>query len=250
MEKIKVVIVEDEFVIAEDIRFQLEQSGYEVVAIFDTGESALPYLISESFDALLVDIHLAGKLSGIELVKAIRETLKVPVIYITANSDATTYARARETRPQAFLVKPFSTANLLSAIDLALYHFSSDSTPDTIGRPEARNLEPEPFTIHDCLFIRTVGKYKKVCCDDILFIEAAGSYVNIQTKQERYTLAQNLSHFQKRTTLPNLIRIHRSYMINLNHVDSFEDSFIYIKDHKLPLSENFKGEFMTKLRLF
>jgi DNA-binding LytR/AlgR family response regulator len=95
--------------------------------------------------------------------------------------------------------------------------------------------------------VRTNGKYKKVSSDDLLFVEAAGSYVHIQTRAERHTLSQNLTHFQNKTPLPNLIRIHRSYMVNVTHVDSFEDSFVFIQNHKLPLSENFKAEFLARI---
>lgn len=248
MEKIKVVIIEDEFVIAEDIQVHLESYGYEVLAAFDRAEKALPFILQNVPDILLVDIQLAGIMDGISLVQEIQAKRSLPIIYITANSDTITYERARNTRPHAFLVKPFSPANLLSAVDLALHHFSTLTSPETIERPVVKEYRTQPFEVNGCLFIRTNGKYKKVCCSDMLFIEAAGSYVHVQTKQDRFTLAQNLSSFQKKTSLPNLMRIHRSYVVNMNQIDSFEESFVYVNNHKLPLSENFKEEFMTKVR--
>lgn len=248
MERIRVIIIEDEFVIAEDIQSHLQLSGYDVLAIFDRAEKALPAILQNPPDILLVDIQLAGSMDGISLVQEVQSKLPLPIIYITANSDAATYGRARNTRPHAFLIKPFSPANLVAAIDLALDHFSNQTSPETIERPVVKEYNTQPFEVNGCLFIRTNGKYKKVCCSDMLFIEAAGSYVHVQTRQERFTLAQNLSHFQRKTSLPNLMRIHRSYVVNMNQIDSFEDSFVYINNHKLPLSENFKEEFMTKVR--
>jgi DNA-binding LytR/AlgR family response regulator len=248
MEKIRTVVVEDEFVIAEDIQSRLGLAGYEVIGAFDRAEAALPFIVQNKPDIILVDIQLAGIQDGIHLVEEVRKNFSLPVIYITANSDIVTYERAKNTRPHAFLVKPFTPANLLAAIDLALYHFSNQTSPDQIERAEAKGHEVHPFAINNCLFIRTNGKYKKVSCEDMLFVEAAGSYVHIQTKNERFTLSQNLSHFQKSAPLPNLARIHRSYMINIDRVDSFEESFVYIKDHKLPLSENYRAEFLSKVR--
>ena len=70
------------------------------------------------------------------------------------------------------------------------------------------------------------GRFKKVRCEDILFAEASGSYTNIQTPEQRFTVAQNLSQFERKADLLNLIRIHRSYVVNINKVDSFEDSSI------------------------
>lgn len=248
MEKIRIVIIEDEFVIAEDIQSYLHLSGYEVIGKFDQAEHAIPFILLNKPDILLVDIQLASKMNGIKLVKEVQASLSIPIVYITANSDPVTYEQAKSTKPHAFLIKPFSSANLLAAVDLALYHFSNETTPDHIERPMTREYETSPFEVNGCLFIRTHGKYKKIQCDDMLFIEAAGSYVHVQTKHERFTLSQNLSHFHKRTPLPNLTRIHRSYIVNMNHVDSFEDSFVYIRDHKLPISENFKVDFLNRVR--
>jgi DNA-binding LytR/AlgR family response regulator len=248
MGKVKVVIIEDEFVIAEDIQTHLHLSGYEVSGIFDHAEKALTFVLQNRPDLLLVDIKLAGPMNGIALVKEVKASLSIPVVYITANSDQATYEQAKSTRPHAFLIKPFSSANLLASVDLALYHFSNETTPDHIERPVAKEYETAPFEVNGSLFIRTNGKYKKIHCEDMLYIEADGSYVHIQTKQERFTLSQNLSHFHKKTPLPNLARIHRSYIVNMNHVDSFEDSFVYIKDQKFPISENFREEFLTRIR--
>lgn len=246
-EKIKIVIVEDEFVIAEDIRAHLEGAGYDVVDIFDTAEAALPVIIATSPDIVLVDIHLSGKMNGIEMVERLQSKINLPIAFITANSDAATYERARNTLPHAFLIKPFTTANLLAAVDLALYHFSAETTPVGIERPEEAERPDGQFMVNQCLFVRTNGKYRKICGNDLLFIEAAGSYVHIQTRTERYTLSQNLTQFQKKTPLHNLVRIHRSYIVNVDHVDSFEDSSVFIQNHKLPLSENFKSEFLAHI---
>lgn len=248
MEKIRAVVIEDEFVIAEDIQTRLQLAGYEVIGTFDRAETASPFIMQSKPDIVLVDIQLAGAQNGIQLVEEVQGKVLLPVIYITANSDAVTYERAKSTKPHAFLVKPFTPANLLTAVDLALYHFSTGTSPQRIERWVVTEEHVQPFAIHNCLFIRTNGKYKKLKCEDMLFVEAAGSYVHIQAKGERFTLSQNLSHFQRSTTLPDLVRIHRSYMININQVDSFEESFVYIKDHKLPLSDNYRADFMAKVR--
>ncbi len=246
-EKINIVIVEDEFVIAEDIRARLEVAGYHVVNTFDRAEAALPFILDNIPDILLVDINLQGKKDGIELVEALQLKVNLPVAFITANSDAATYDRAKKTHPHAFLVKPFTTSNLLAAVDLALYHFSVETTPSQIERPVERDHPEGQFLVNQCLFVRTNGKYKKICNNDILFIEAGGSYLHIQTRTERHTLSQNLTHFQKKTPLPNLVRIHRSYIVNVDHVDSFEDSYLFIQNHKLPLSDNFKTDFLARI---
>jgi DNA-binding LytR/AlgR family response regulator len=247
MDKIKVVIIEDEFFIAEDIRTKLEQSGYEVAGVFDSGESALLFIVKEHPDVLLVDIKLSGKTDGIELMAQVQSEMKLPFIYITANSDTVTYQKAKATNPSAFLVKPFNPANLLSAIDLALYHFSNGSSPESIERVNAHEYQDVEFLVNQNLFIRSNGKFRKLKQDDILFVEAAGSYLHIQSRQDRFTLSQNLSQFQRKTPLPNLVRIHRSYLVNVSHVDSFEESHVFVEKHKLPLGESYRADFLARI---
>jgi DNA-binding response OmpR family regulator len=138
MEGIEIVIVEDEFVIAEDINTRLGQNGYNVLAVFDRAETALPFILEKRPDLIVVDIRLNGPMDGIEMVERVQREFKTPVIYITANSDAATYGRAKRTHPHAFLIKPFTPANLLAVVDLALYNFSSEQSPESIQR----NIEP------------------------------------------------------------------------------------------------------------
>lgn len=247
MERIRIVIIEDEFVIAEDLRERLEESGYSVIHVFDRAEPALGYILHELPDLLLVDIRLSTAMTGIDLVDRIKATHNIPVVYITANSDEDTFAKARNTRPQAFLVKPFTTANLLAAIDLALFHFSEQSENNAQDYSHHASAPSSAFSLNRCLFVRTQNRYKKICADDILFIEADGSYVRICTKQEHYTLAQNLTSFHRKNPLPGLLRIHRSYIVNLMRVDGFDDATVSLGDHKLPMSDAYRAEFMTRI---
>jgi DNA-binding LytR/AlgR family response regulator len=249
MEKPAILILEDEFVIAEDIRTCLEKNDYNVAGVFDKGESVLDFVKDgTTVDLMLVDIKLAGALDGIQTVQRLQSRMLVPIVFITANSDHETYARAKNTRPHAFLIKPFTHANLLATVDLALYNFFMGSEAKKIERPPVE-VDAKDVLINQYLFVRSNNRYRKIHCDDILFAEAAGSYVHVQTADQRYILSQNLTHFQKKSPLPNFLRIHRSYIINLNKVDSFEESHVYIASHKLPLSDTHRADFLRKVHL-
>lgn len=245
MTAISIAIVEDEFLIAEDIRSLLSDHAYKIIGPFVSAEDALPAMLSEPPDLLLADIRLTGKMTGIELVEKLKLNFPLPVIYITANSDSETYAKAKLTFPNAFLVKPFTHSNLLAAMDLALFNYSQNKVPDRIGRQHPCG-EYQAY-IHKCLFIRVNGRHKKICPDNILFVEASGSYVNVQTDKDRYVLSQNLNTFISKTPLDCLVRVHRSYIVNVDKVDSFDDSSLMIMNHKLPISETYKGEFLSKV---
>ncbi len=246
MAPISITIVEDEFMIAEDIKSLLLDHEYQLIDVFSKAEDALPSILGNPPDLLLVDIRLSGKMSGIELVKNVKLKFSIPVIYITANSDTDTYTKAKLTSPNAFLIKPFTHSNLLAAVDLALYNFAQNRTPDHISR-SVDGEQPYSTYINKCLFIRVNGKHKKVCSENILFVEANGSYVSVQTDAERYVLSQNLNNFLIKTPLRQLVRIHRSYVINIDRVDSFDESSVLVLNHKLPISETYRAEFLSKI---
>jgi len=121
-----VFIVEDESIVANDIRDALQHLGYEVMGIAKSGEIALEKIGEAKPDLILMDIHLAGKMDGIETAGKIRETYHIPVVYLTANSDTPVLDRAKATEPYGYILKPFSDQDLKSTIEIALHKFRTD----------------------------------------------------------------------------------------------------------------------------
>lgn len=117
----KILIVEDEGIIARDIRQQLGELGYEVVGDTPTGEDAIVLAGQLKPDLVLMDIHLAGKLDGIESAQAIRKQYGTPVVFLTAFAGAETLERAKLTEPFGYIIKPFDERYLHTVIEMALY---------------------------------------------------------------------------------------------------------------------------------
>jgi len=130
MKKIKVGIVEDEMIIAETISLALTKLGYLPTKPAFSYESAISMLESEKPDIVLLDINLNDELDGIDLAHYININYSLPIIFLTANSDRNTIERSKQTRPNAFLVKPFSNEDLFSAIEIALFNHEMN-TEDT-----------------------------------------------------------------------------------------------------------------------
>jgi two-component system cell cycle sensor histidine kinase/response regulator CckA len=116
-----ILIVEDEGLIADDIRRRLERLGYTVPAIASSGEEALRLARSESFDLVLMDIRLHGAMDGIAAAEQIRRELAAPVVYLTAHADQDTVSRAARTEPFGYILKPIAEGNLRSTVQIALY---------------------------------------------------------------------------------------------------------------------------------
>jgi CheY-like chemotaxis protein len=118
-EKIKILLVEDEFFIAQLLQMNLELSGYEVCAPVSTGEEAIESVAQERPDVVLMDIRLAGALNGIEAAQKIDARYAVPIIFMTGYSDEETVKQAQELRPLAILTKPVGPPEIMAVIDAA-----------------------------------------------------------------------------------------------------------------------------------
>ncbi|MGB2957779.1 MAG: PAS domain S-box protein [Bacteroidota bacterium] len=123
----RILIAEDEQIVAADIRERLTKLGYSVPAVAASGEDAVALATEIKPDLLLIDIVLQGSVDGIEAVKRIRAQLDVPVIYLTAYADQGTVHRAKETEPLGYLLKPFDERELRFAIEMALHKHQADA---------------------------------------------------------------------------------------------------------------------------
>ena len=120
MDKIRILIVEDEVIVAMTIEDSLVNRGYEVIGTVDNGYSAIELAGKENPDIILMDIRLNGDLDGIETVERINEKMDIPVIFLTAHSDEETLSRVLRTKPYSFLIKPFREKELYANIETAI----------------------------------------------------------------------------------------------------------------------------------
>ncbi|HEX2531265.1 MAG TPA: EAL domain-containing protein [Burkholderiaceae bacterium] len=117
----KILIVEDEAIVALDLAAQLEEMGYEVCGTADNGMDAIAYAWDMRPDLILMDIVIKGELDGVDIARHINNGMKIPVIFLTAYSDIQTVERAAATAPYGYLTKPFQARELRAAIEVALY---------------------------------------------------------------------------------------------------------------------------------
>ena len=121
MAKSKIMIVEDEWITADDIRMSLQSLGYTVTSMSSSGEEAIQKAEEDRPDLVLMDIVLKGEMDGIEAASQIRSCYDIPIIYLTAYTDQKILERARITEPFGYIVKPFVNEDLKIAIEIALY---------------------------------------------------------------------------------------------------------------------------------
>ncbi len=121
MARLRILVVEDEAIVAESIKACLEEQGHEIPAVLASGEEAVERFAGLAPDLAVMDIRLAGRMDGIEAAAKMQATAALPVIFLTAYADRATLERAREVQPAAYLVKPFSEHELKAAIEMAAH---------------------------------------------------------------------------------------------------------------------------------
>ncbi|MBU4259376.1 MAG: response regulator, partial [Desulfobacteraceae bacterium] len=121
MSDTRILVVEDEGIIAKDIKNILSFLGYSVIGIASSGEEAIEKAMEMHPDLVLMDIVLEGDMDGVKAAEHIRDRFDIPVVYLTAYSDDTTLQRAKITEPYGYILKPFQERELYTTIEMALY---------------------------------------------------------------------------------------------------------------------------------
>lgn len=232
----KILIVEDEMIIATNMSLQLTTLGYEVTGIMLKGEDALVHIKHNTPNLILLDIHLKGRLDGIETAQILQQDYNIPIVFVTANSDDAHFNKAKTINPYGFIAKPYKKQDLQRTIELALNRFNSENEPEL--EHDAESIAP--FILSDCIFVRHQDKMVKVQIADILYIEAERNYSRIHSKNKEYLLVVTLKDLEDKLPNNHFIRIHRSFIVNLSQIDEIATSHIVISKKAIPISAESK----------
>jgi len=242
---IKILVVEDEMIIAAKISLQLASLGYEVDGILPRGEEAILHVKENNVDIILLDINLKGNIDGIETARQIQLQSNIPIIYLTANEDEATFNRAKTTRPAGFISKPFKQLDLQRAIELAICRMGELETKNII---ENIAIPDVPVILNDRIFVRSREKMLKILIADILYIEADRNYSRIFMQNKEILLSITLKTIEDKLTGRLFVRIHRSYLINLAHLDEVANDHVIIAQKVVPLSANLKEHLLERIQ--
>lgn len=241
---IRILIVEDDMITAADIALQLTKLGYEVIGIAARSQEALAYMENQPPDLIIVDIQLKGAVDGIELSATIRQQLDLPIIFLTANADEPTFERAKKVKPVAFISKPFKKLDLRHAVALA-----ADQIRESQGEQNDIDQTQEPsFILEDRIFTKEKDRLVKIMIEEILYIEAQRSYSRIFTTDKEFFLSISLGKLLEKIEADFLIRIHRSYIINLSKIEAIEDKQVFIGKKAIPLGQSYRDDFLNRIK--
>ncbi|MCA1745511.1 MAG: response regulator, partial [Bacteroidales bacterium] len=189
--KVRIMVVEDEMIIAAKVGMFLTELGYEVSAILPGAEDALAHVARSSPDIALLDIQLQGDMDGIALAQELRNKYQLPVIFLTANADDATFERAKAARPFAFLQKPFRKTELQRILELAIARMAGQHDVT-----DPKQIPDDGFCLDDRIFVRHNDKMVKIMFADILHVAADRSYCQIVTTDKEYLLTMPMKRLE------------------------------------------------------
>lgn len=239
--KYKVLIVDDEEPARDLLKTYAEKiDEVEIVAVLNNALDAKRVINNEAIDILLSDIQM-DDLTGIDLVK----TLKNPPITIFTTAYSEYALEGFDLDVADYLVKPISFQRFCKSIDKAIeliqyQHFIKDqSIKSASSIPEKK---PSSY-----FFVKTNRKMVKVTYEEILFVESYGEYVKIYTQNDVILALQKTSFMEEMLPSEDFIRIHRSNIINVNHISEIDGNTVVIEQHRLTVSKRMKEQFMKMI---
>jgi len=240
MSKVKIVVVEDEIVIADNICEILTDLGYDVAEPAISYSEALEIINEHKPDLAIIDINLRGKKDGIDIAQTLKSDYGFPYIFLTSNTDKKTIERAKKVTPSAYLVKPFSKDELYTAIEIAISNFEKKTVETDLN---------DITTLNQSLFVKQNKLFIKVKFEDILYIKSDHVYVEIFSKDnQKFLVRGSLNDYISKLD-NNFVRIHRGHIINLKHITVIDQDYVKIANQQVPIGKNYREGLLQRINV-
>ncbi len=237
---IKIGIVEDELLIAEKIKTILTNIGYNICEPVTNFDDAIDMIHAEKPDMLLLDINIDGKKDGIDIASYVNEKFELPFIFLTANSDAASIQRAKEVKPLAYLVKPFTKDELYTSIEIAFNNYSQLKNTGTEKTVSSKQK--------DFIFIRDSHRFIKIMFDDIVYIESQENYVKVFTTDKKNAIVRStFNDFLSQLPSQKFTRTHRSFAVQFGLIEKIDPTEVAAYGFKIPVSNTYRKELYSLL---
>ena len=223
---LKILIVEDELLIAEMLKETLFDLGYEILAIATNFAATFDYLEKmPEINFVFLDINLGKGQNGFAIAEKLNTDFQIPFLFLTSYSESSTIQVAINLKPQGYLIKPFTKSDLF--ITLELYKAKYFDEGKTI------ELKDGHFSL----------KLKHV---DILWIKSENIYIEIKTIDKLHVIRTSIEKFMEKLNDDDFIKIHRSYAVNLQHIKAVNRVHIIVQNEKLPISRMHHDELVKR----
>lgn len=229
MRNLKILVVEDEVLIAEDIADTLKLFGVEKIELAHDKKSALHLITEFNPDVVLLDIRMESETTGLQLGDELNKK-NISFIYITSHSDMAMVTEIVKTKPFAYLSKPLKKADLLANLLLFNERIYNNTT------------EQNQITIKDN------GTTFLLNTNEIKYIKSEGNYITVYSENETFVFRKNIESIFTEINDDKFYKPHRSYIVNLAKIKSYSKKEILIDDVEVPISRLLLNDFLDAVK--
>jgi len=222
---LKIIIIEDDPIIAFDLKSVVQASGNQVIAVYHS-YSEIESVNFTDIDLALLDINLNDSKDGIDIGLILKKKFRIPCIFITSYYDQKTIERAKVVAPLAYILKPYEEQDILVNLELS--------------KMKIQTYKTAKDSIIDTFLVKSGGSKVRVNTNDILYAQAFDMYCHLYTTERRFTVSSTLKEVTEKLAGPNFIRIHKSFLINLRAIDSVTSKKVLIKHSEIPIGRTYK----------
>ncbi len=217
MDKLSILVVEDEFLVAADIEESLMSLGYDVQKTVASGQDAIDEVERKLPDLILMDIILKGDMTGIDAATIIGKQHDVPVIFLTANADVATIEKAKISLPYGYIIKPFSEKDLQTNIEIARYKFENDI--QTRMESDQYNTFFKPSApAKNQVFLEGEKGLERINLPNVYYVEQGDNHCRIHLREDSLLVQGNLDEVEKKLPEDTFVQVSSQYIINLDKV--------------------------------
>ena len=226
------IIVDDDKMSQKAMEHLVSQVPFlNLVGTYSNATEAMGALNKSNVDLMLLDVEMPV-MNGLEFMKSLQK----PPMTILATSKKEYALEAFECNVIDYLVKPIAVNRFFTAIEKS----------NDIHKNASKNIT---FSNHEFLFAKVNGVLTKICMKDILWIEALGDYIVINTSEKKYTIHSTLKSIENKLSSDKYIRVHRSYIVSIDNINSIDDNTILINKHLIPVGLVYKENLTKRLNL-
>lgn len=239
MEKVRVLILEDQQKEGDELVLLLEENQYEIAGWARSLSEALKLMHSVDFDIAIIDVYMGDLPEGIAFAEALQAqpNLSKPFAFLTSSKDRSIFDRAKLTKPFAFLLKPFNALEVLYALEMAVEKYYDQE--DALDTDESAGLLTD-----NSLFIKKKGALHKVQFQAISYVEVDERYCTLYCEADKFVVLKSLKQMEEILGPHGFVRTHRKFLVQKKKITKIilgEDSVLLEGGFSVPISDNYKS---------
>ncbi|MEL6536944.1 MAG: LytTR family transcriptional regulator DNA-binding domain-containing protein [Bacteroidota bacterium] len=252
---IRLALVEDHTVFRQTLAAQLGQEPrFEICGDYGSAAAFLQALPALSLDVVLMDISLPDRKGYQVVADALAVLPQLRILFLTAHEDTDHYRAVVQAGGHGYVPKSATLATLTEALVEVAHggQFFSPEQLQALVHPPETSLEvegpPSPFdrVLQDSVWIRSQDQLVRLRYQELLWVEAAGNYSTLVTTDRKHVIVSSLRHTAEKLPAATFMRVHKSYLVNLSHIDRISDLSVFIGDTKIPVGRTYRARLLEQ----